>query len=120
MIARDYRNMIMTCENAGIQFMSLDTCCRLLGIVHTLGGNNEIFTHHYKLLEDVRYAQRRLNIFGGEIPDAEGIPLLKQYIYELETYYANAPRKEGSDALFSEIHLPWVVQFLAIRYKIKL
>lgn len=120
MILTDLQKMIRTCESAGIPYMSLDTCCRLLAILQTVGGNHEIFTHHLKLIEDVKYAQRRLNIFGGEIPDAEGVALLKHYIGELETYYENAPKKEGSEAVFSVKHLPWVEEFLKSRYNIRL
>lgn len=120
MIMTDYQKLIQTCESAGIPFMSLDTCCRLLAILHTIGGNSEIFTHHVKLLEDVKYAQRRLNIFGGETPDAEGTILLKQYIRELEAYYADPPRKEDSTAVYSVKHLEWVDKFLKTRYNISL
>ena len=116
----DYNKLINTCECAGISFMSLDTCCRLLAIVHTIGGYYEIFTHHTKLLLDIKYAQRRLNIFGGEIPDKEGVLLLKQYINELESYYKDAPKKDDCEAVFSTKHLPWVEKFLDRRYKIRL
>lgn len=120
MVNNDYRNLIRTCESAGIPFMSLDKCCRLLAIIHTLGGNNEIFTHHVKLLEDVKYAQRRLNLFGGEVPDPEGLQLLKGYVRELDSYYESAPKKEGSDALYSPKHPPWVEELLKKRYRITL
>lgn len=98
-----YHDWIEAFENIGLKPMSDDTCCRLLAILQVYGDGNEIFTHHIKFLEDVKYAQRRCNLFGGEVPNLELIDDLKYYIVQLEN---------GNNE--------WVDKFLLDKYNIKI
>lgn len=78
-----YQQWIDTLQCARIKPLSDSTCCKLLTILYVFGGSREEFTHHSKFLADIDYAQKRLNISGGEIPDQELVPELQQYIHEL-------------------------------------
>ena len=114
-----YEQWLDSCHEAGLPALSKDTCARLLAIVGVIGGNNEVFTHNTKLVAEWKYAQKRFNIQGGEIPNAEGVELIKKYYHELEDYYSNAPRNEKSESPYSVIHLKWVADFMKQRYGIE-
>lgn len=81
-----YKQWVDTLQNADIKPLSDDTCCKLLAITSVYGGEKEAVTLNTRLHTDILYAQKRLNLFGGEIPDTELIPLLQRYIHELELY----------------------------------
>lgn len=78
-----YKKWCDTLQSASIKPISDDTCCKLLAITYIYGGGNEAFVLNYKLQTDIRYAQKRLNILGGEIPDLKLTPILRRYIREL-------------------------------------
>jgi hypothetical protein len=63
-----------------------DTCCRLLAWLHTCGGNNEQAVFDGRLNNALMYAQHRLNLLGGEIPDVELLPVLQGYINSVTDY----------------------------------
>jgi hypothetical protein len=79
----------------------------------------EAFTHNGKLMAEWQYAQKRLNIVGGETPNEVGAMLIEQYVSELETYYANAPYKGNASSPLAKEHPEWVVEFMAKRYNIE-
>jgi hypothetical protein len=81
----DYRAMLATAEQCGLKIVSDDKCCRLLAWLLVHGGGNEAVTVNLKLNADVLEAQKRLNLFGGERPNTELLPLLQAYIKEAET-----------------------------------
>lgn len=104
-----YRQWIDTLQCARIKPLADSTCCKLMAILYVFGGGKEEFTHHNKFLADVGYAQKRLNISGGEIPDQELIPALQKYINELTP-----------DGMQGEWRKPqWALE-LMIRYDITL
>lgn len=78
-----YQQWIETLQCARIKPLADSTCCKLLAILYVFGSGREEFTHHNKFLADISYAQKRLNISGGEIPDIKLIPELQKYIKEL-------------------------------------
>lgn len=112
-----YEQWIDACLEAGIPALRPDTCCRLMAILHTLGASMECFTQDRKILADVRYAQKRLNLLGGETPDPEWLPVLQGYVRELEEFYNNAPYRESDSPLAKE-HPQWVRDFMRERYGI--
>ena len=78
--------MIETAMSVGLPIISDYNCCRLLAWLYVYGGENE------QVIQDnlsffIMYAQRRLNIFGGEIPDRKLLPLLQGYIESITDYY---------------------------------
>lgn len=114
-----YESYIATCKSCGIKPISDDWCCRLLAIVYVYGGNSESFTHNMKLLADVEYAQERLNIKGGCIPDAELLPELQQYIKEIEEGLSESEYIDNKDYVFAKLIKPnWVVSEMKKRYNI--
>jgi hypothetical protein len=75
---------------AGIPVISGDKCCRLLAWLHVCGGTNEQTVFDIRLSNALLYAQKRLNLLGGETPDAELVPVLQGYIKSI-TDYKNPP-----------------------------
>lgn len=78
-----YQQWTDSLQNIGINPLSGDTCCKLLAIIYIFGGGREEFTLSSKFQTDIQYAQKRLNILGGEVPDKELTPVLQNYIKEL-------------------------------------
>lgn len=77
-----YRALLDTALECGIKIISDDFCCKLLAWLYVFGSYSEASVFHQKLHADLQYAQRRLNINGGEIPDVELSKKLRQYIAE--------------------------------------
>jgi hypothetical protein len=75
---------------AGIPIISGDKCCRLLAWLYVCGGENEQTVLDSRLSNALLYAQKRLNLLGGEIPDVELLPVLRGYIQSI-TDYMNPP-----------------------------
>ena len=103
-------------RSIGHWHISLDKCAKILAIVYDNGGN-ESFTHASRFVTDWKTAQKRLYIYGEEIPKehlqevAKGRELLKKYIKELEdTYETNRPLKETLPQwaidIYNEYELP--------------
>ena len=79
----DYKRWFHDCLTIGIPAISLDTSARILAVVCVLG-NNENMVMSPKCRADLEYIQKRFGINGGEVPDAEIITPLKEYISGLE------------------------------------
>jgi hypothetical protein len=71
-----------TAESAGLRIISDDKCCRLMAWLYTYGGNNEQVLDG-KVSFAIFYAQRRLNLFGGETPNTDLLPVLQGYIKDI-------------------------------------
>jgi hypothetical protein len=71
---------------AGLPVISTDKCCRLLAWLYVCGGENEQTVLDSRLRNALLYAQKRLNLLGGEIPDVELLPVLKSYINSVADY----------------------------------
>lgn len=100
----DYRRWLHDCLTMGIPALSLDTSAQILAVIHSLG-NNEQMTHSPQFLAEVDYIRTRFHIDGGETPDSEIVPLIKEYIGLIEE----------SD------HVPrWAEKIFRERYGIKL
>jgi hypothetical protein len=107
-------------ENAeanGIKIISDDSCCRLLAWLYIYGGWNEATVVNTRLNWDIRYAQKRLNIFGGEQLNLELIPVLQKYIKEItgeneHDYWLTAQDKRNNNR-------PDWVRELEKKYKLK-
>ncbi len=67
----------------GLSMYSDDFACKLLAFCYTFGGLMEAVVVHPGLNFAIRCSQEKLNIKGGEIPNAELMPLLHQYINEI-------------------------------------
>jgi hypothetical protein len=84
-----YRDFFITLEQLGGKTLPDEQCCQLLAWLLVYGGGCELTTTNFKLNTDIQCAQMRLNIFGGEIPNGELIPLLQKFITECEQYESN-------------------------------
>ena len=81
-----YAKMLATADNAGIPVLSDDFCCQLLAWVHSYGGGIEALILNKKLNADIKHAQERLNIYGGEKPNEKLVPVLHKYLLETKGY----------------------------------
>jgi hypothetical protein len=89
--ANDLRKSLHeTALSAGIPIISGDKCCRLLAWLYIYGGGQEQVVFDERLNTDIVYAQKRLNVMGGKIPDTELAPILQSYIKSV-TDYGNPP-----------------------------
>jgi hypothetical protein len=73
-------------ESIGIKILSDDFCCQLLAWLNVYGGNTEDVNLNIKLRTDIFEAQKRLNLYGGELPNAELLPKLQDFIKSLSDY----------------------------------
>lgn len=104
-----YRQWNEALQSAGITPLSDDTCCRLLAILYLFGGERSEFTRHDRLTTDLRYAQRRLRLLGGETPDGALTPVLRRYVSEL------APQGLAAEP----VKTPWAAELMK-RYEVTL
>ena len=72
--------MYDTALSAGIHIISDDECCQLLAYLHLEGGCNEQMVLEEKIRNALFYAQKRLNILGGEVPNIELFPVFMEYV----------------------------------------
>jgi len=100
------QKMYDTCLSAGIPIISDDECCQLLAYLHLEGGCNEEITLRESIRSALFYAQKRLNIYGGERPNVELLPVFQKYA-------SSCTRKE-----FDEDPPEWVLA-LEKKYQIK-
>lgn len=80
----DYEKLMKTAEQCEIKILTDDMCCKLLAWVYVEGGYTESTIYNVKLRTDILTAQKRLNVFGSEIPNFDLCEKLKTYIKELE------------------------------------
>jgi len=73
-------------HNAGIQPISDEQCCKILAWLYRYGGANEAVVYNKRLNAAILYAQKRLNIIGGEIPNPELFSLLQNYLLEVKDF----------------------------------
>lgn len=80
----EYEKLVNTAEQCGIKIVSDDMCCKLLAWVYVKGACTELTIYNIKLRTDILTAQKRLNVFGGEIPDSKLSEKFRKYTKELE------------------------------------
>lgn len=81
-----YQQLNDAFKSVGVNMLSDDTCCKVLAYLYVMGGGNEAVVYNTKLNTDIKIAQDRMNLHGGEIPNEEVLPLLRQRIFELDTF----------------------------------
>ena len=87
---------------AGLPIVSRETCAIICAML-LVWGNDERFTHHHRLVCELRYAQKRFHVEGGESPDADFTRLLQSYVSQLELMQQRENRvPDHIDALFQE------------------
>lgn len=82
----DYEKLLATALQCGLKVISDDFCCKLLAWLYVYGGERESVLYNVKLRAEIMYAQSRLNLHGGEVPDAELSSRLRQYVNECGSY----------------------------------
>lgn len=73
-----YEDLVKTANQCGLKIISDDFCAKLLAWL-LYCGNTEAVVYNEKLRIDIMEAQRRLNCYGGEIPNQELEEKLKKY-----------------------------------------
>lgn len=85
-----YHALLETAFSCGMKLISDDFCCKLLAWVYVFGGGRENTTQNIKMRSEILYAQKRLNIVGGEICNRELLPILKERVKECGTFFKPA------------------------------
>lgn len=85
-----YSQWLESCLQCGIPAISTDKAAKILAMVYVLGGSHSSYTYSTYLRSTLEYIKKRFHIDGSETPDANIIPLIRQYSQELETAYSNA------------------------------
>lgn len=80
-----YLATLRTADSVGMSVVSEDDLARAMAILQ-VGGNNELMTHSYKFLAEMKFAQEKYHIQGGEKPNKDFCSLINGYIKELEDY----------------------------------
>lgn len=83
----EYEKLMATADQCGLKIISDDFCCKLLAWLYMFGAETEMVTYNVKLRTDIKEAQKRLNIYGGEIPNSELFERLRNYIKEVGEYF---------------------------------
>ena len=76
--------LFLALDKIGASSLTDDDCCQLLAWLHYERGASEAPVHQFALHRDIRVAQQRLNIFGGEIPNGALVVKMQEYCHELE------------------------------------
>ena len=115
-----YQQWADSFASVGLSHLSRDTAARILAVVGVYGGSSEAFKYNEKLRIDMFTAQRMFNINGGEIPDPEGVMMIKEYTEWLEDDLRNT--KIGDDPNAFAYYLcktEWANKLFKDRYGIK-
>lgn len=83
----NYEKLMITCSQCGIKIITDDFCCKLLAWVYMFGAETEMVTFNVMLRTDIQEAQRRVNLFGSEIPNRELCNKVRNYINECGEYF---------------------------------
>lgn len=83
----EYEKLMATARECGLKIISDDFCCKLLAWLYVFGAETEMVTYNVKLRTDIQEAQKRLNVFGGEIPDKKLAGKLRSYMKECGDYF---------------------------------
>lgn len=83
----EYEKLMATASQCGLKIISDDFCCKLLAWLYMFGAETEMVTYNVKLRTDILEAQKRLNVFGGEIPQSGLAEKLRGYIKECGEYF---------------------------------
>ena len=103
-----YLATLRTADAVGMAVVKKDDLARTMAIIYKEGGNEQ-FTHSYKLMAEMQFAQEKYHFQGGETPDPRFLTLVKRYIREIEIY------QETLDG-----YQDWAVSMMKDRYGIKL
>ena len=95
--------MYQSALDAGIPIVPTETCAIICAML-LVWGNDERFTHHHRLVCELRYAQRRFGIEGGSVPsDRKFLTALNYYTDLLKLMQQREDRvPDHIDALFQE------------------
>ena len=80
-----YLATLRTADAVGMAVVKKDDLARTMAII-CKEGSNEQFTHRYKMMAEMQFAQEKYHFQGGETPDPRFLTLVKRYIREIEIY----------------------------------
>ena len=93
-------------ENAfnsiGHSIMKDDDACKILVWLLYYGGQYEAVVHNPNLNADIRIAQKKLNIYGGEVPNPKLFLKFQQYAKEIKQNELNT---EWAKDIFKKYNL---------------
>lgn len=80
----DRNELLQTAFNAGLKVLSDDYCAKLLAWLYVYGGGSEQVVYDQELNADIKYAQLRANLIGGQIPDVKICKQIRHYVPLME------------------------------------
>ena len=114
-----YKDWLGAFAAIGTPAIGRDTAARILAVTY-VHGNNEALTMNRKYLQEIEHIQQMYHIHGAGTPDAEIIPLIQQYIKELEQYRELHSNDHTDDVVFRNHAPEWAHKLFAERFGIKL
>lgn len=86
----------------GIPIVNRDVCAIICAML-LVWGNHEMFTHNHRLVAELRYAQKRFHLQGGEEPNAEFAEIMQGYVSQLQLMQDRESRvPDHIDQMFQE------------------
>ena len=76
-------DFFLALDKIGASSLTDDDCCQLLAWMHYDRGATE-FLDNFALVKDIKVAQQRLNIYGGEVPNVNLIEKFNEFCKELD------------------------------------
>lgn len=99
---KEREQMYDTALTVGLPIVSREVCAIICAML-LVWGNHEMFTHHHRLVCELRYAQKRFHIQGSECPDPDFTDTLQSYVSQLELIQEREQRvPDHIDNLFQE------------------
>jgi hypothetical protein len=86
------KELFAACLGADVSILGFDKCCQLMAWTLVFGGYTSETVLNIKLREAIFYAQRRLRIKGGEVPDVDGVLRIQEYTRDLRAYAGGAAK----------------------------
>jgi hypothetical protein len=72
--------------------MDDEAACRLMAWLLVFGGGCEAVTQNPVMLAHIHSAQRKLNIFGGNVPDARLSAIMREYYLQIKDFQYPNPQ----------------------------
>ena len=102
---RDFKEreaMYNSALEMGLPIVNRETCAIICAML-LVWGNHEMFTHNHRLVCELRYAQKRFHVEGGESPDIYFADIMQGYVSQLQLMQDRESRvPDHIDQMFQE------------------
>jgi hypothetical protein len=92
--------LFLALDKIGASSLTDDACCQLLAWLNYDRGESEAPIYKWALNRDIKIAQQRLDLFGGETPNVDLVVKFNQYRQELT-------QSDAKPAWFTDIEIKY-------------